>query len=670
MRRAKHALIVVLVVALMVFASLALPRMQPANNATAAGSHYVKLGMMQDVSFWNPLYMALASDYLVCYDVFSVLFQYDQDFGGPVNDLATGYYQVIHPGGNMTTFINITDHAYFRNLKNPYDTSHILTPADVEFTIELILANPGGIFDQYLTDIDGVNVTGAHQVAIDTAFSKSTLIDDLVWIPILPKFQWESVPTAEVLTNKDPAWLIGSGPFMFNSSVPGSWYKFDRAPNYCGSKDYPTTRVVKVDGLVYCIYTDMSAMVLDMNSGALDAVSVSGSPNLFTEQLGRGNLHITKMTTHENGMVEISINAVPMDFRTATYGKGNPLLLDPYVRMAIEMTLNRSRIANILLNGLATPGDSVLPSGPSGPFFWHKNITNALPFNTTEAMELLLAHGYSDTNGDGVLEATSSAYPVMQGWASAGDPLLFRLRVPDTDPVYDIIARDWVPWAAQAGIQLNYAGPTPESIMVSTDWYEADFDIWVWAWYWSPEPLSNLAVWKTSGMREGGSNVCTAMGPWWYSAKNSTTGDAYSAYDENYSLAQRTLNKVEKKKIVDDLQQMIYDSYAEIIPTYPVGLYAVSNQSFTGWGNWTQHFGRSFKSDLPWLWFDLEPTGTNVKKGASNLSVWVGIGIVAVAVILVFLFLLMRRKRLPGEEKQREQGGIEGAPPREPPKKV
>ncbi len=583
----------------------------------AAVEYYVKCAMTQDIEIWNPLNIALVSEFISTYMIFSVLFQYTEDWTGPVNDLATDYYQVTHsPQNNMTTYINITHNAYFRNMANPTDVSHPLTAADVVFSIKLILAHPGGAWDDYLTGITGVNATGTYQVAIDTAYQKSTLIYDLVWIPILPMYQWSGVAGGQILTNKAPDWLVGSGPFMFNTSVAGQYYKFDKAPNYHGSTDYPSgpdERVVDFDGVILSIYTATSAMLFDVNSGAVDAADFSGQPQVFLQSVGQGAPFVQKYVTQEMGIIDVAINAIPMDFRKGAYGTGNPLLLDPNVRQAILMTQNKSRIANGLMLGLPTIADSVIPPGP-----WHYNITGLITYNPAGGKTLLLNHGYTDSNGDGILEATASAYPVTMGWASVGDPLSFRLRVPDTDPTYDTIARDWPQWALQAGIQLNYGGPTPEKIMVNNDWYQSDYDIWVWAWYWTSEPLSNLAVWQTSQLRSGGDNCQMPMGPWWYSAKNSTTGVAYSAYDENFSLAQRTLDPVARKVITDKLQQWIYDSWCEPVPIYPAGLWSVSTKRFTGWGNWSQHIGLAFESDLPWIWFRLQPTGANMAPEIDN----------------------------------------------------
>ena len=600
------ALAVVLVLVLSAVPMFA-PEMDVTQNAAAAEA-YVKVGVMQDFEFWNPLNLELVSDYVACYLMFSVLFQYNQDWEGPINDLATGYTQYVDPvQGNMSTYITITQNAYFRNIEDLEDTSQKLTANDVKFTIDTIKANPGGAWDDYLKNITEVRVVSEFQVCFETDFAMATLIDNLVWIPILPQYQWSSLPGGQILTNKDPDWLIGSGPFVFNNSVVGSWYRFDKAPNYHGSTDYPSgdeERIVDFDGIQFSIYTDASGLVLDMNSGILDVVDVSGSVGLYLDVLDTGSPYIEGFSTSEMGIIDVALNAIPMDFRTPTFGDGNPLLLDPLVRKAILMTMDRDRIVNDLFRGLPTAGDSVLSTG-----FWHNDVAE-LPYDPAAAKTMLLANGYEEGTG-GTLQATATAYPVEMGWADEGDPLSFRLRAPDTDPTYDTIASDWPAFAELAGIDLVYEGVTPEKTMIAQDWYKANYDIWVWAWYWSPEPLSNLAVWLTDQIKPGGNNCQMPMGPWWYSAANSSTGKAYGAFDENWTAAQKEQDLNARKVIVDKLQQWIYDSWTETPPIYPTGLYAVSTKFFTGWGNWSEHLGRSVISDLPWVWFDLVPTGAN-----------------------------------------------------------
>lgn len=613
--RATRALAMMIVATFLVSAIPYAVSVEPAVDNAAAAGPYVRVGYMQDIANWNPLNIELVSDYEVCYMMFSVLFQYDQDWSGPVNDLATDYYQVIHPGGNMTTYINITDSAYFRNIADVNSKANPLTASDVAFTIDTILAHPGGAWDVYMEGVTGANASATYQVAVDTAYVKATIITDLVWVPILPEFQWSQLQSSQILTGKKPDFLMGSGPFVFESQSKGVWYNFKTVPasNYHGAIDYGAARTVDIEGVTFTMYTDAQGLALALNDGTEDVVDISGQPNLFLNTVGSGSMYpVTKQVTNEMAIIDIAVNAIPEDFRTNNYALGNPILLDPTVRKAIAMTLDRNFIANNLMFGMPVIADSVVSSN-GGQAYWHKTIDNPVQFNPAAAKTMLIAAGYEDTDSDGIQECTAGSVAVQNGWANAGDELAFRLEVPDTDPSFAAIGESWVGNASDAGIRFNYAARS-ESIMINSAWYKSDYDIWVWSWYWGPEPIGTMTVWETSQLKPGGDNCQMPMGPWWYGPSNATlspTGEPYSAYDELLAQAKRTQDVAARKAMIDTLQQWVYDSYCELPPIYPNGLYAWHEFRFSGWGDWTAHVGRSIISDLPWLWFDLQWKGGN-----------------------------------------------------------
>ncbi len=209
---------------------------------------------------------------------------------------------------------------------------------------------------------------------------------------------------------------------------------------------------------------------------------------------------------------------------------------------------------------------------------------------------------------------------VREGLAPVGAELSnIRCQAPDTSPTYYEVAQFWTAAAADAGIGL---APTinSEAVMINMAWYKADYDIWVWHWGWGPEPIgSAFSTWVTSEIVPGGLNCQGPMGPWWYGPDNYTDAPAewgldgpYSAYDQNLSLAEQTLDEGARKAILDKLQQWIYDSYTENPPYYDLGLYAYTDERFVGWGDWTSHTGRTINSDLLWLWFDLAARGDNL----------------------------------------------------------
>jgi ABC-type transport system substrate-binding protein len=598
--------IAVLIVAVFFFSALTsiVPGTQPVQNASAAAVTEVNVGWMSQIQNWNPMNIDMVEDYVASYLMFSCLFQYDEDNKEVVNDLATGYTQVVNPNGTMTTTIDITSHAFFRNAQDLGSTAHQLTASDVKYTFDRIIANTGGAWDVYLYNVSSIQVISPTQLTILTDFPKATLITDLLGIPIIPQYKWVSIADNKFLAQMKPGDLVGSGPFVYTDST-NTWFRFTVAPNYHGATDYPGVRDVNIGSILYTVYGDPGGMVLDMNSGVLDTIVLSGQPDLYRNTLGGSSakVNVFKSAVQENGICDIAVNAIPVEFRSTTgggFGQGNPLLLDPVVRKAIMMTLNKTDIVEELMFGMVTRAESVIMPGP-----WQKDITPTV-FDTAAAKALLQANYYWDTDGDGWLEANSTAFPVRMGWATAGAELNFRLHAPNNEPSYMAVGQSWDRWAAEAGINFQYQA-LQESVMNNADWYKADYDVWVWHWGWGPEPLSDLSVWLTNQIKPSGDNCQMPMGPWYYNAANSSTGKAYSAFDENWTLATKTMNVPTREGIVDNLQQMIYDSYTENPPFYDLGLYGYTDQRFVGWGDWVTHPGRTVASDLLWVWFDLQP---------------------------------------------------------------
>jgi len=563
----------------------------------------VNVGWLEDHVYWNPLDVVMTADLVFCYLMYSTLFTYDEDTSQVLPSLATGYYQVVETNLTLSTYINITSSAYFRNNMDPTSTANQLTAEDVAYTIQLIKTYPGGAWDSNVEDIGSLVVTDTFQLQVITDQPDSTLIEDLAWVPVLPKYVWQSVPGSQIHSSKNPAWLIGSGPFVYNSSSLDVYYTFDRAPNYHGAADFGDERTVKIESITYLHYATAGGLATALKQGDVDCACMSSYIDDYQNLTEGATVEITKYPTAGLGIYDAAINAIPMDFRTGTFGKGSPILLDPIVRKAILMTMDKDRIVNETMQGLGTRADSVLAPG-----FWHKDI-DEVPYDPVAAHDLLVQNGYNDTDFDGTLECGPTSLPVKEGWTTSGTPLEFGLDAPDSDPLYASIAYVWAEGAQTSGISMVVA-VKPEAIMVNNDWYKADYDLWVWAWSWGPEPIKSLETWLTSEIKNGGNNCQGPMGPWWYGPSNqseSPTGAPYSSYDQNLSLADMTLDTATKKSILDVAQQMVYDSYTETPPAYYLDLYGITEERYIGWGNWTQHPGRTILSTLLWTWFDLAP---------------------------------------------------------------
>src|SRR4029077_413718 len=102
-------------------------------------------------------------------------------------------------------------------------------------------------------------------------------------------------------------------------------------------------------------------------------------------------------------------------------GTGHPALLDPRVRTAIAMAIDKQDLVDRVLRGYGQPGTSIVPPRSE---FWHWNPTpeQAIPFDIAGANKLLDDAGYLDTNAHGCRE--------MPG---GGQPLDLRLDIESED---------------------------------------------------------------------------------------------------------------------------------------------------------------------------------------------------------------------------------------------
>ena len=491
-----------------------------------------------------------------------------------------------------------------------------------------------------------------YTVRLDIPFIKATAIDDLTGIPIVPDgfYNWSGVALQDPM---DPGECLGSGPFTFDGYVEASWYRFRTAPNYHGAADFPEERTLSIDTITYNIASEASGLAADMNSGILDVAVMSGEPDIYLKTLVPDATNkMVKEAVQELGICDIAINAVPLEFRVdaksaaADYCDGNPHLLDPAVRKALLMTLNKPYIKWAIMKNLSTTADSVIPTGG----FWYRDV-NDLAFDPAGARQVLLDAGYVD-DGGAFLVAGPESYFMQNDFDTLFPTVSTRLedlrcQAPNTDPSYSLIATSWLSWAALAGIGFDpdLTGETQESYMINSAWYKCLYDIWVWHWGWGPEPLSDLSVWQTYEIDNGGDNCQMPMGEWYVHgnmdidadgdidyAENYTTSPfvsasmiteygmtedgfrGFSSFDQNFSEAMHTPDIYERRDIVYSLQDMVYDSYCETPPYYDLGLYAYSEARYQGWGDWSLHSGRTVISGMPWVWFDLIPAGNMIPK--------------------------------------------------------
>jgi ABC-type transport system substrate-binding protein len=602
---------------------------EPAEENAAAAELLVRCGWLSDVLVWNPMNLEMVEDYVAAYLIYSPLFTYDEDWNELVGDLAREWESTVMDNGTpgdesddyVVANIKITENAYWRGKDNLDDTSHPVTAEDVKFTYEMIIEEDAGAWPLYLEGIEEINVLGTYELEIVTNKVKAVLFDDLTGPLIVPKYIWETYKTNPCTKTMQPDQLVGCGPMVFDSMLESAWWKFITAPNYHMATDFGEDADIDIDGALFTMHGSATELTMAMNAGNEDAIVLTGEPNLYLNTLSDS---VVKQAVQENGITDVALNAIPFENRTQTYGNGFELLVDPILREAILMCMNKTFINEGIMCNLSTPANSVVQPG-----YWHLNVTPEIPFDPAGAKALLLANGYANLDSDDWLEC---AVTDSTDWRSEyyGVELSgIRCEAPATDPSYFLVAEAWEGWAEDAGIGLE-AAQRSEGIMVSQAWYKADYDIWVWHWGWGPEPLSTLGVWLTRTMEPGGDNCEMPMGPIvdgeYVDYVNVELGLDLtcdypgSIYDQVWEIASRTMDQEERREYVYLLQQWVYDSMCEYPPYYDLGLYAYSESTFTGWGDWEAHNGLAFTNGLPWLWQNLEPAANTPPRVSIGLS--------------------------------------------------
>lgn len=324
----------------------------PAHATNASPSGDLVLERNQDFATFNPD-LAQNDSIFIQQQIFEPLFMINQD-GKNVRPWLAKSATVAKD--KVTWTIKLRTDVKFSN-------GTPMTSADVKFSLDTAAKGSGwGFLD---TAIKTITTPSPDTVVIVTNTPWAPLLSDLACFSnsILPNNYGGE--TADAFF-KNP---VGTGPFKYDSWVPGSYIKFVANKNYWQpGKPY-------LNSVTWKYVPDDNTRALDLQSGQSDI-------NEFPPATSVSQLKS-----------QSGINVTPFPAAQSEYlamNEKSPALADVHVRRALSYALDRAAIIKVVLAGLGTPSNSIL--APNVGYYDPK--TPGIQFDLKKAAEELALSKY------------------------------------------------------------------------------------------------------------------------------------------------------------------------------------------------------------------------------------------------------------------------------------
>ena len=595
------AAILLLLVIMAVLPALALAGDSPSPAASDAPVIY-RVGLQSDVDNINPFstYNTIPWE---CFRIgYNFLTWYDADYK-PVPDLATEVPSLenggITEGGKVWTF-------HLRpNVK--WSDGQPLTAHDVAYTYNRILRQELGMYIGYFTGVTKVEAPDDLTVVITS--KKPNAVLTALYVPILPEHVWSKVPD-----NKVESWnnlpMVSSGPFHVTEVKNSKYVKMEKNEYYKDGFGVEPT----IDEVFFNMYQTMDGVVADYKAGNLDA-AIELDPGFF--QSLKGVPGSTSVAAPGLGFHELGMNSYD-----SPKSKGNPLLLDKNIRVAIDYAIDKEAIAAVAMSGLAKPGSSLL--SPVDTFFrWEVPADQLRTYDPAKAKQLLDDAGYK-VGADGIRETRK------------GNKLKFRLTALNEYPMDITAAKKITSYLKDVGIGTTLE-IMDENAFSDANYDNADDDLYIWSWTADIDPGYILSILTTGQILNG---------------SDSEYGNP--EYDALYIQQAQAVDPAQRQQIIHEMQQILYADSPYSILWYNTLVQAFRTDTWTGYSSVPKGGdGAAFRNMLRDTYVNLKPvvaTTNTAEDGGSSTGVIVAVVIAAVVVIAIIAFVILRRRPRSVEE--------------------
>jgi peptide/nickel transport system substrate-binding protein len=482
------------------------------------------------------------------------------------------------------------------------------TARDVAFTFNYNIENGLSAFASYLTYIKKATALDDLTVQIECTKPKGDILS--MKVPILPEHVWSKVSKEDAETafeNGPPC--IGTGPFEVVEHKPNNYTRLAANPYYWGGKP-------ALDEILVITYQNADTMVQDLKSGALDG-AIGVPPAQFP------GLASDTITT--NACVSWSFEQLTFNCYDSPDSKGNPVLLDPAFRQALQYAVDRDKNATTAYSGFMDPAGVLLP--PYSAYYWEPSSDQTYTYDPAKAQQLLEDAGYKDVNGDGYRETKD------------GKALKLRLFTDAQTPENVSTSKLTAGWLKAVGVKTELRAMDPDALAnYEANWegdtFRPDFDLVIWWWQGDADPQFILSLLTKDQIG------------WW-----SDTSWTNPEYEQLFQQESTSIDPEARKAAIQRMQEIAYQESPYVIFGYFQFLEAFDSGTWDGYvhapSGYPGYNGGVFNRDT---WTSLKPATVATAEGGET-SPWTYVVIVVIAVVVVVLtVVLLRRRGSPTEE--------------------
>ena len=330
-----------------------------------------------------------------------------------------------------------------------------VTADDVQFSLDA-LANPdvGSAYTgTFLETVESWRVIDEDTIELVAKEPVYTFLFDIQTAWIVPKHIWGDIPVSEWRTDPgatgaDPSRVVGTGPFKFGEWRQGESITLNRNDDYYG-------KVPNIDSYVLRIWPDQTAIVNALLNGEVDAAGLEPADISTVE--GTPGIKVAHYPTQSFIYYEFNL-----DPEVTTRWQ------DQRVRQALLYALDRESIVNDILLQYAEVAQGTQPviSYAYAP----DQIRTNYAYDPEKAKALLADAGWTDTDGDGILDKDGQALSFE---------LLYASGSPTTDQIVAYMQDAWGAIGVEATprslefpalIEATTTNPTFEIALYGFNW--------------------------------------------------------------------------------------------------------------------------------------------------------------------------------------------------------